>query len=231
MKKLGLIGGTGPESTVPYYKEIVFGVQKRVGKPYFPPLVIESLSVFEVLRYCDEGDYDGLTDYLCAGFEHLAAAGADFAALTGNTPHIVFDRLAARSPIPLVSSVETAYGEAHRLGMKKVGLLGTNPTMRGTFFKEPFLRGGIDVAIPADAEMDYIAEKISAELEMGVVREETRKKIFAIARRMQREDGIEALVLGCTELPMLLADGTKPPLPCLDTMAIHIQALIEEILK
>ena len=116
MKKLGLIGGVGPESTIPYYRSIVNGVKDRVGRPYLPPLTIESLSCFEVIRMSSESDTEGLTAYLLAGIRNLAAAGA---ALACNTGHLVFDELQKASPIPLVSIVEATCAEAVRRGYKK----------------------------------------------------------------------------------------------------------------
>ena len=103
MKKLGLVGGMGPESTIPYYHDIVYGVQKRIGKNFFPNLVIESVNVFDILRLCDEQKYDKLTNYLIQAIQNLIASGADFIALSANTPHIVFDRLQEQSSVPLVS--------------------------------------------------------------------------------------------------------------------------------
>ena len=133
MKKLGLIGGTEPESTIEYYRQIEYAVQEKTGA--FPNLAIESLSVFDVLRFCRKADYDGLVSYLVEGFRCLADAGADFACLTGITPHIVFDRVAADSPIPIVSMVEAACQRAKELGFTRIALLGTYPTMSGTFFQ------------------------------------------------------------------------------------------------
>ncbi len=230
MKKLGLIGGIGPESTIPYYHDIVFGVQARVRKPYFPNLCIESLSVFEVLQFCKEKDYVGLTSYLAKGIENLARAGADFAAMTGNTPHIVFDELEKRTSIPIVSSVETTCDEARRQGVSKIGLLGTIPTMQADFFKRPFFQSGISVAVPTEPEMKYIGQKIETELELGIVQEETRSAFFEIVQRMVDEAGIQAVVLGCTEIPLLFKNKTVP-IKCLDTMQIHIKALIDMILE
>lgn len=108
MNKLGLIGGTNPESTIEYYRQIEYGVQKKSGRSFFPNLTIESLSVFDVLGFCKRQDYEGLTEYLLNGIRNLAASGAQYAALTGITPHIVFDRLSGKSPIPLISMVDTA---------------------------------------------------------------------------------------------------------------------------
>lgn len=228
MRKLGLIGGTGPESTVPYYRGIVFAVQRETGN--FPPLTIESVSVFDVLRLCGAGEYEKLTGYLLEAVRNLAGAGAEVAALTGNTPHIVFDRLQALSPIPLVSMVEATCRETVRRGLDRVGLLGTIFTMEEEFFWVPFREQGIQVAVPTRAEREYLNRVIADELELGTVREESRARVLAMVERMAREDGIQAVILGCTELPMLLSDRNSP-VPCLDTMEIHINTLVGEILR
>lgn len=230
MKKLGLIGGMGPESTIPYYHDIVYGVQKKTGKDFFPPLTIESVNVFEVLQLCSKEDYDALTDYLLSAISHLVNSGADFAALTANTPHIVFDRLQNASPIPLISIVEAARDEAVRRGTHKLGLLGTIFTMTGDFFKKPFHDSGIDIIVPNVEEMDFINYKISSELEHGIVKKETLSIFQNIISHMKKENGIESVILGCTELPLLLNDSVSP-VPCLDTMQIHIQALIDGIVS
>lgn len=228
MKKLGLVGGMGPESTIPYYHDIVYGVQERVGKDYFPNMTIESVNVFDVLRLCGEQKYDELTDYLFQAINNLVRSGADFAVLSANTPHIVFDRLQKLSPIPLISIIEATCKEAEKRNLKKIGLLGTIFTMTENFFKQPFLRKNIKIIVPSDVEMDYINQKISSELEHGIVKEDTLKFFRKIISRMQTEEHIEAVILGCTELPLLLNDKVSP-VPCLDTMQIHIQAIINEI--
>lgn len=230
MRKLGLVGGMGPQSTIPYYHDIVYGVQERVGKNYFPNLTVESVNVFDVLRLCGEQKYDELTDYLLQAINNLAKSGADFAALSANTPHIVFDKLQKLSPIPLISIVESACKEAEKRNLKKIGLLGTVFTMTEDFFKQPFSRRNIEIVVPSDAEMDYVNQKISSELEHGIIKEDTLESFTKIISRMQTEENIEAIVLGCTELPLLLNDKNSP-VPCLDTMRIHIQDIINEIMK
>jgi len=230
MKKLGLIGGMGPESTIPYYHDIVYGVQKKIGGNAFPELTIESVNVFEVLRLCGEEKYDELTAYLMQAIHNLEKSGADFAALSANTPHIVFDRLKEQANIPLVSIIEACCEEAKRRNYKKIGLLGTIFTMKGSFFKKPFDENGIEVMIPTDSEMQYINEKIAQELELGIVKSETLVGFQRIINRMKKEQGIEAIVLGCTELPLLLNNEVSP-VPCLDTMKIHVQTLVNMIVK
>lgn len=230
MKKLGLVGGMGPESTIPYYHDIVYGVQERMGKDFFPNLAIESVNVFEVLSLCGGRKYEELTDYLMRAIHNLAAGGADFIALSANTPHIVFDRLQERSPLPLISIVEAARDETVRQNLHKVGLLGTVFTMTEDFFKEPFYRKNIEIITPTAEEMEYVNSRISSELEYGIVNPETLRGFQKIIERMRQEDGIEAVILGCTELPLLLNDAVSP-VPCLDTMKIHIRRLIDCILE
>ena len=230
MKKLGLVGGMGPESTIPYYHDIVYGVQKAVGKAYFPNLSIESIDVFEVLRLCREEQFPVLTEYLLRAVCNLKAGGAEIAALSANTPHIVFDELQKRSPLPLISIVDAACLEAQKRKYTKLGLLGTIFTMTKTFFKDPFISEGIDIAIPQEAEVKIIDEKVSKELELGIVKEETRRILLDIIKRMKKEDGIQAVILGCTELPLILNDDVTP-VPCLDTMKIHVQALVNAIME
>ena len=225
-----LIGGVGPESTIPYYRGIVNGVMKRVGKPFLPPLTIESLSCFEVIRMSSDGDTDGLTAYLLSGIKHLAAAGAEVGALACNTGHLVFDALQKESPIPLVSIVEASCVEAVRHGYSKVGLMGTAATMEEDFFKAPFRKAGIEVVTPYAKERAYIADHILNELEMGIVSEQTAVHVLQIMERMATEQQIEVMVLGCTELPLLF-EGRTTLVPLLDTMQIHIKALIDTIME
>lgn len=230
MKKLGLVGGTGPESTVPYYQGIVYGVQEKVGEKFFPNLTIESVNVFDVLQLCSEEKYDELTDYLMTAINNLVNSGADFVALSANTSHIVFDRLQEKSPVPLVSIVEATKDEALRLNKNKLGLFGTIFTMKGEFFKKPFTDSNIEIILPTEEEMEYINHKISTELELGIVKEETQRNFCEIIERMKNENGIEAIILGCTELPLILNDEVSP-IQCLDTMKIHINTLIDMIVE
>ena len=230
MKKLGLIGGVGPESTIPYYKGILNGVKERIGKPYLPPMTIESLSCFEVIRMSSEGDTDGLTHYLLSGIRNLAAAGAEVGALACNTGHLVFDELQKQSPIPLISIVEAACNETIQRRYHKVGLLGTSATMKTDFFKSPFRKAGIEVMIPTAEECTYISDCILNELEIGIVNDQTAAQIIHIMERMAAEQKIDAVILGCTELPLLF-EGCVTPVPLLDTMQIHIKTLIDAIME
>lgn len=229
MKKLGLIGGFGPESTIPYYHDIVYGVQERVGENIFPEITIESLNVFKLLELCKKEEYEAVTEYIMKGINHLIAAEVDFIAISANTPHIVFDELKKRTPIPMISIIEATCNEAKRKNMSTIGLLGTVFTMEGEFFRKPFRENGIKIVTPSSQERVFVNEKISKELELGIIKEETLSAFLKIIERMRDEDKIEAVVLGCTELPLLF-DGVDMPVTCLDTMKIHIQTLINYII-
>jgi aspartate racemase len=230
LKKLGLIGGIGPESTVAYYRQIVYGVQQRYGLQTLPPLMIESLSAFQVFAYCREQRFDDLTQYILNGIVNLVAGGAQLAALTGNTPNIVLDRVRKSSPIPIVSAIEASCNAAKQSGVKRIGLLGTVFTMTNQFFKTPFEQQGITVSVPNASQIAYIQAKIESELEHGIIVDETRQAFIEIIQDMQKHGQIEQIILGCTELPLLLSSATSP-IPCLDTMQVHVGALIDEMCK
>ncbi|MFT3714496.1 MAG: amino acid racemase [Gordonia sp. (in: high G+C Gram-positive bacteria)] len=227
MKKLGLIGGTGPESTVFYYKAVIDGVQRVAGPHTLPELTIESLSVFRVLDHCSRRDFDGLAAYLSDAITRLAGAGADVASLTALTPHIVFDRLRDASPIPLVSAVEATSDAIVNSGATRLALLGTEYTMTEDFFTGPLRAAGLDVVVPDAHDVTWIQDKIATELEYGVVRDDTRDGFVAIIERL-RGEGAQQVILGCTELPLILDDDVSP-LPCLDPVPIHARALVAAI--
>lgn len=230
MKKLGLIGGTGPESTLIYYRRLHESVQKAAGETVIPPMSIENLSAFTVFEYLDEGGVDKLHDYLLAGIRNLAAAGAEFAALSANTTHIVIDRLRETSPLPLLSSIDSTRRAVAESGAGSVALLGTEFTMVNDFLTGPLREDGVHVAIPDAEEVAYIQHKIATELELGVVKDDTREGFLKIINRLIADDAIELVILACTELPLLFPAGTLP-VPGLDTIDPHIEDLTRTILE
>lgn len=229
MRKLGLIGGMGPESTVVYYQRICQEVCKRAGGSFFPNLTIESRDCFVVTVLCEEGRYDELVDYYVEAVETLARAGCDFAAIGCNTGHIVFDRVAERSPIPLVSIVEAKRDVMVEQGFKRPLLLGTKATMEGTFFKNALIAAGMGVVRPPEPEREWLYRTIFDELEMGVVTDESVARFGRLVAD-GAEHGADCVILGCTELPML-ADRLELPIPAVDTLQIHIDALVDAIME
>lgn len=230
MKKLGILGGMGPESTLLYYKEIASAFREKDKNGYFPALTIETVNMYEMLGYCKAGEYEALADYLSKGIHNLEKAGADFAVLASNTPHVVFDVLKERANIPLLSIVEPTYQEIKKQGLKKVAWLGIRFSMEQPYFKKMFVENGIAVVVPNEAERIYIDKVIAEELEFGIVNADSKKKVDAIIKRLISEDEIKGIIMGCTELP-LMYEGEKLPVPVFDTLKYHIQGIVEYMFK
>lgn len=225
MKKIGLVGGTGPESTVLYYKELNTKIDEASGGKNMPELSIESVNFRKVWEWVSSGQQEALVEYLSEKVNCLVKGGAEIITLTAVTMHLVIDEIESNTKVSLVSIPKAVSEEAVERGYKKVGLLGTIFTMEQDFMKKDLRDSGIDVIVPDEAERKLIARKIFEELEFGIVKESTLREFNAIIRRMQVEQGIEAVVLGCTELPLLLKDENCP-LPCLDSIEIHIKKLV-----
>jgi aspartate racemase len=226
MKIIGIIGGLGPESTIDYYRRLLATHHESRPEEGAPAIIITSLDVKKGLAMVAANELGELTEYLLVELERLARAGAECGLLSANTPHIVFDEVQQRSPFPLVSIVEATCAEAKAQGFKKLGLLGTRFTMHGRFYPDVFTREGIAFAVPTPTEQDYIHDKYLNELIPGQFLPQTREGLLAIAMRMKKEDGIEALILGGTELPLILTDSSSIGIPFLDTTQIHVNAIL-----
>jgi aspartate racemase len=222
---LGIVGGLGPESTIDYYRRIL-EEWKRDDLSSSPSIIIDSLDVTRGLHLV-EHDRPALIEYLSASIDRLAAGGADFAAMAANTPHVVFDDLVARSPIPLVSIVEACAEEARRRDLRRLGLLGTRFTMEGKFYPEVFARLGMTTVAPSGEERVWIHERYVGQLLKGDFRDETRDGVKSVIRRLREEENIDGVILGGTELTLLLSGPTVEGIPALDTTALHVAAIVE----
>ena len=226
MKKIGLVGGTGPESTLMYYKELNSRIDKMTGGAQMPDLAIESVNFRKAWDYVSNGKYDSLTDYLSEKVEKLKAGGSEVIALTAATMHIVYEQIVQKTNVPLVSIPKSVCEEIQKKRYKKVGLLGTIFTMEQDYMKKDLLDAGIEILVPEKSDRELVAKRIFEELEVGIVKESTLKEFTAIIEKMKNERGIQALILGCTELPLIL-NKNNCPVDCLDSVEIHLQKLIE----
>jgi aspartate racemase len=226
MKIIGMIGGIGPESTIDYYRRLLEGAQNRNPGPALQ-IIINSIDLQKGLDLLGANKLNELTEYIVPEVMRLHSAGAEFGFLAANSPHIVFADIARRSPIPLVSIVDATCAEARTRGFKKLGLFGTRFTMHGRFYPDVFTHEGVGLVVPTSAEQDYIHDKYINELIPGKFLPETRDGLLAIATRMKKQDGIQALVLGGTELPLILTDSSLLGIPFLDTTQIHVDAILE----
>lgn len=223
LKTIGMVGGIGPESTVDYYRLLLARFRERGTN--VPDILINSINVARLLELAGLDDHTELIDYLLQAVHALARAGADLAFFAANTPHVVFDEVQRRAPIPLVSIVMAAGKAAQSLNLRRVGLLGTRFTMQGRFYPEEFATRGMTVTVPEASDQAYVHEKYVNELVAGKFLAETRAGFLSVIERMCGRDGIEAVILGGTELPMLLREAPNP-VPLLDTTRIHVEAVV-----
>jgi len=223
---VGLVGGLGPESTIDYYRRIIARWQKYEPDSS-PRLVIDSLDFRLGIRLVED-DRAALVEYLMDSIRRLAGAGVHLVAMTANTPHIVFDELAAHSPVPMLSIVETCADEARARGLRRLALLGTRFTMEAPFYPAAFARRGIAIVPPDDQDRPWVHERYLGELVPGVFKDETRERFVALIERLKAETGIDGVILGGTELPILLQAPVVAGLPMLDTTELHVQAIVSE---
>ena len=230
MKTLGIIGGIAPESTIEYYRLIVASYRARKPDGSYPPLMINSIDMKKMLDLIGAKQLSEVTDYLLHEIRKLARAGADFGLLASNTPHIVFADLQRQSPMPLLSIVQSACQAAKALKLKKVGLFGTRFTMQGQFYPDAFSREGITMIVPDLDDQEYIHGKYMRELVNGIFLAETRKELLAIVDRLRERTDIQGLILGGTELPLILRDVDTGGIPFFDTTRIHAEDAVARLL-
>jgi len=230
VRTIGIIGGVGPESTIDYYRLLIDTHRSRVPDGSYPSIVINSIDVAKLLALA-ANDLESLTSYLAAEVQRLAGAGASFAAMAANTPHIVFDDVQRASAIPLVSIVRAAYDGAVRRGLTRLALLGTRFTMAGSFYPAVFRSGDIALIPPRADEQNYIHDTYTSELLKGRFDDDTRRRFERIILRMRDEERIDGVILAGTELPLLLRDSSIAGVEMLDTTRLHVDAIIDASLR
>ena len=231
MKTVGLIGGIGPESTIEYYRSIITSYREQKPDAGYPAIIVNSVNLTQLIEWVSENELEKISEYLILEVEKLAKAGADFGAFASNTPHIVFDEIQRQSRIPLISIVEATCESVQALGLKKVALFGTRFTMQGRFYPEVFSRAGIELVVPELEEQTYIHGKYMGELLNNIFLPETRQGLLAIVDELRAKHGIKALILGGTELPLILRDDEHNGVRLLDTTRIHCDRIVRELLS
>jgi len=222
MKRIGILGGISHESTAVYYTRLHSAHFARTGNYHYPEVVIYSLNFQRFTDYEDQGDLAGYVAYIRTGVDALIQAGVDFILMAANSPHAVFDQVAAHSSVPMLSIVEVTAQAAQRQGLRTLLLLGIRFTMQASFYQEVCARYGITVITPNVADQERINQIIFAELVVGQFKAASRQELLAIIAQ-QPVDGV---ILGCTELPLILQPADAP-LPLLDTLTLHVQAALD----
>src|SRR5881397_2546589 len=226
MKTLGIIGGVGPESTIEYYQNIIALYRERRRDGSYPEFIINSVDLKKGLDFMDANDLAGMADYLLEEIGKLARASANFGLISANTPHIVFDEVASKSPIPLISIVEATCAAAKARNLKRLALFGTRYTMLGSFYQKVFSREGIELLMPGPEDQTYIHDKYLNELVPGKFLPETRAELLAIVDCMKAKSDIDGVILAGTELPLILRDPDHNGTLFLNTTKIHVEAAV-----
>jgi aspartate racemase len=226
MKIIGLIGGMTWHSTVDYYRFLNDDVHNRLGAAHCASIFMSSLDFDEIENLQVAGDWDALTDRMVKAARIVEAAGAELLLICANTMHRTADKVAASVSIPLVHIADATAVEIRRQGLKNVGLLGTRYTMEMDFYKGRLeTKHGLGVLVPDEAQRTAVHEIIYKELGQGLILDASRKIYQDIIADLQRR-GAEGVILGCTEIPLLIKPGDAP-IPTFDTTALHCKAAVD----
>ena len=225
MKTIGLLGGMSWESTIPYYRIINEEIKNKLGGLHSAKIVLYSVEFDEIERCQSSGDWEKSGEILGRAAQGLESAGADFLLICTNTMHKVAPQVASMVHIPIVHIADATADELEKRRVRKVGLLGTKYTMTQDFYKQKLIGRGIDVVIPDGEDIDTVNEIIFRELCVGEIRESSRRRFQEIIDRL-KEKGAEAVILGCTEIGLLIRPSDSS-LPVFDTTEIHAKRAAE----
>lgn len=230
MKTIGILGGMSCESTVEYYQLLNRLVRQRLGSLHSAKVIIHSLDFEGIAQLQKAGQWDELADVLSEAARQLAHADAKLLAIASNTVHCVAEKIQAAVDIPLLHIAEATGRAVQEAGLTRVGLLGTRFTMEGAFYREYLEeRFGISVVVPNLAERDEVHRIIYEELCQGRMLTHSKQALLEIAKTLVSA-GAEGIILGCTELPLILKDEDLPEIVLFDTLRLHVAMLVEESL-
>jgi aspartate racemase len=228
-KRIGILGGMTAESTVTYYQYIFRRYQELYGDLGYPEIIIYDVSFQRFENWMGEEDWDSIENALLDGLGRLKAAGANFGIIATNTMHILFDKLEAKSPIPLISIIDATAEAINAESINTVGLLGTRFTMEKPFYREELRKHGIETLTPKKNERDYIHQTIWEELSRGVLLPNSRRRYLDIINGLVIK-GAQGIVLGCTEIPLLVTQN-HTTIKLFDTAVIHAEKALQYALE
>lgn len=226
MKTIGLIGGMSWESTVTYYQIINETVKNKLGGLHSAKILLYSVEFAEIEECQAKGEWERSGEILADAAMRLESAGADFVVICTNTMHKVVDQIQAKIRIPIVHIADATAEALLQAGITKTALLGTKYTMTQDFYKERLVQKGISVVIPNEQEIEKVNDVIYNELCLGIVSDESREDYIRVIERL-KEEGAQAVILGCTEIGLLISQSDSV-LPVFDTTQIHAKAAAEK---
>jgi len=229
MKKIGIIGGLSAESTIEYYKILIKEYNKRQGGKSSPLLIIDSLDLEEAVKLMTNNDWDGVFNIIFQSAKNLERACAEVIIIATNTIHKVFERLQKKIKTPMISILDVTAEAAKSKNLKKIGLLGTIFTMQSDFFQKVFQKYDLEIIVPNQEDQKLVNEIIFKELTFHIIKPESKRKYLEVIGRLQQE-GAEGVILGCTEIPLLIKQEDSP-IPVFDTSILHAMAALEYAMK
>lgn len=227
---LGIVGGTGPESTIDYYRSLVATWRRRRPDGSYPRVIINSVEAGTVFGWLGADDFDAVGRVLGPAINQLASAGCQRAFLASNASHLAFDRIDPPPTIPLIHIVDAAREHASNAGHHRLGLIGTRFVMESDLYSSRFGPLGLEVIVPTPEERDLVHAIYFGELVEGIIRDESREALAAVVAAMRDRDQIDAVILGGTELALILTDPTCAGIPVLNTAQIQVDVAIDWLL-
>ena len=227
--KIGIIGGLGPEATIQYYAFLIKRYKETVLADDYPEIIINSVNMKHVLEMVATKDFDSLVGLLSDEIALFEKCGVTTAAISSNTPHMVFDQLQARTPVKLISIVESTCHAITTSQLKRVGLLGTKLTMTGGFYQTVGLKYGIEIFTPHEEDQIFIHDFYLKELIHNIIKPETKARLIQIIRSLKKEFQLEGVVLGGTELPLIIDQKDFDDVKIFNTTKIHIDAILQAV--
>jgi aspartate racemase len=225
MKTLGLIGGISWISTQDYYKYINEGINQKLGGMNFSRLIMHSMNYADIKKNNDSGNHEATYGLLLEACEHMKNGGAQGIILCANTMHLFAERLEEKLSLPVIHVARATAESIQNKNLKKVVLLGTKFTMEMDFFKDKLKAKNIEVIIPDDADREFIHKSIFDELGKGLILPATKAKYISIIQKSVAQ-GAEGVILGCTEIPLLIKQEDLD-IPVFDTTRIHSDAAVK----
>ncbi len=227
MKKIGIIGGLGPESTLIYYKGIIDAFTPTYTQSGYPEISLESMDLRSIVNMMQAGTWDDIANAVAKHCEILVQGGADIGAIASNSPHKVFAKIQSMTALPLINIVDAVCAYSADKGLKRLGLLGTQSTMSSDFYQRVFDQRNIQLVSPTPEEQTYIQEKLDTEIEFGTLTVETKSGLLSIIHHLYQDHQIDGVIMGCTELPLII----KPEdinLHYVNSTDIHISAIVAQ---
>jgi aspartate racemase len=230
MAKVGIVGGLGPASTIDYYRDIIDNFRKIHGDDVYPEIIIDSVNMKEITSRIEEQKYGEVAELILASVSNLLKAGADFAVIASNSPHIAWDFMKDRVAIPVISIIDATCDYIIEQQYKKVLIFATKFTMKNGLYSNALNNRKIEWVLPSEEDIEILGDIIYPNLENGIVIKEDKQKMISIAEKYIQKYNCDSILLGCTEIPLMIKEGDVS-VPVINTTQIHIQSVGKILLE